>query len=122
MKFDLSGVPVGATIDEALLEATLTASYPDPLYRLAGAFEAVGNPASIVCSVAPGFMFGAHSTERSARWTKGALRWTHGALHREASLGFIMASDAVGLRPAAVRYDRGLDLLLNPPVTRLTAR
>ncbi|MCZ6726918.1 MAG: hypothetical protein O7A98_06125 [Acidobacteria bacterium] len=110
------------TTDEDLLEATLTAPYPDPLYRLAAAFEAVQNPASVICSTTAGSMYGALATERSARWTKGALRWTHGALHRDASLGFMMASDAAGLRPAAVRHDRGLNLLLHPQPTRVVAR
>jgi hypothetical protein len=94
--------------DRRLLDGTLAARYPDPLYRLAAAFEAVENPASIICSVADGYMYGAQATERSARWTKGPLRWTHGALHRQASLGFLMTDRASSAQPVALRYDRAL--------------
>lgn len=104
--------------DERLLAATSAAEYPDPLYRLAGAFASVQNPASVLCSVARGYMFGARGTERSARWTKGALRWTHGALHREASYGFLMTDRSTQLPPTAVRYDRALAGVLSTAAPR----
>lgn len=75
--------------------------YPDPLRRIVRAFELVDNPASIVCSLAPGFMFGPRHTEWLARLGKGRLRWTHGALSREETLGFVM-SDAAEWRPLAI--------------------
>jgi len=101
--------------DADLLAATLASPYPDPLYRLAGAFEAVDNPASVICSVAAGYMYGARGTERSARWTKGRLRWTHGALARQASLGFLMTNRAAPA-PGAIRFDEALDFALESSV------
>jgi len=106
--------------DAALLAATALSDYPDPLYRLAGAFSAVENPASVVCSVEPGFMFGARGSERSARWAKGRLRWTHGALGREASLGFLMSNRFASDTPTAVRFDRALDHALGAEAARTT--
>lgn len=89
--------------DGSLFAATLDHIYPDPLRRIAQAFELVANPASVVCSVGPGHMYGAKRTELLARWAKGPLRWTHGALSREATLGFVL-SDAPGWSaPEAVR-------------------
>ena len=46
-------------------------------------FDLVENPASILCSTAPGWMFGARKTDRASRLTGGRLRWTHGALGRD---------------------------------------
>jgi hypothetical protein len=104
-----TAAPAGRWVDDDdLLAATAASDYPDPLYRVAGAFVGVDNPASVVCSVAAGHMYGARGTERSARWTKGRLRWTHGALRRDASLGFLMTDRASGGRPPALRYDRAL--------------
>jgi hypothetical protein len=97
-----------------LLKATGLAEYPDPLYRLATAFEVVENPASVICSVSDGFMYGARATERTARWTKGALRWTHGSLGRDASLGFLMTNfstlQSADSASQALRYDAALRL------------
>lgn len=119
--------------DRELLAATGSSAYPDALYRLAGAFGAVENPASVVCSVEEGYMFGSRGAERSARWAKGRLRWTHGALGREASFGFLMsnrvaadaseaseASEARGA-PPAVRFDRALELALAANDPRATS-
>lgn len=108
--------------DDELLRHTATAAVPDPLHRLAGAFTAVANPASTVCSVAAGYMFGARGTERSARWTKGRLRWTHGALGRAASLGFLMTNRPWAEAPAqgAIRFDRALAYALPPAMERAT--
>lgn len=104
--------------DEELLAATLGADYPDPLYRLVGAFEGVRNPASVICSLATTHMFGARATERIARFTKGRLRWTHGSLHREASLGFVMTNRSLRANPAGLRFDRALAHVM--PSTRVT--
>jgi hypothetical protein len=108
----LAGVASAGTwvTDETLLEVTANSEYPDALYRLAGAFEAVDNPASVVCSLEPGHMYGSLATERSARWTKGRLRWTHGSLRREASLGFLMSDRGAASGLTAVRYDRALEV------------
>jgi hypothetical protein len=84
--------------DRRLVAETLGNRYPDPLHRIAGAFELVQNPASVVCSLSPGRMYGRWATEWMARVGKGRLRWTHGALDRQASLGFV-GSDVVSWRP-----------------------
>jgi len=98
----------GWVSDAALFTATIRGRYPDPLRRLAQAFELVENPASVVCSVAAGHMYGAKRTEALARLAKGPLRWTHGALASDASLGFLL-SDAPGWSaPAAVRASDSL--------------
>jgi hypothetical protein len=89
---------------------------------LAGAFVTVDNPASVVCSLAPGHMYGARATEHTAHWTKGALRWTHGALGRAASLGFLMTDRARGPGPPALRYDRALDAAFLASSSRMTAQ
>jgi hypothetical protein len=98
----------GWVSDAALFTVTVRGEYPDPLRRLAQAFELVENPASVVCSVAAGHMYGAKRTEMLARVAKGPLRWTHGALTSDASLGFLL-SDAPGWSPpAAVRASDAL--------------
>jgi len=98
--------------DQLWFEESLEADYPDALYRLARAFELVDNPASIVCSLAPGRMFGAPRTEWAARLVNGPIEWTHGSLARQASLGFLM-TDVEGWRPPpAARFDRALAPLL----------
>ena len=97
--------------DQWWFEATREHRYPDALYRVAHAFRLAANPASLLCSVADGHMFGARMTEYAAAPTIGRLRWTHGALHRDASLGFLM-SDVPGWEaPAAVRFNRALEFL-----------
>lgn len=94
--------------DRDLLRLSADARYPDALYRLKTAFELVLNPATVVCSLESGYMFGAPRTAALARVGKGRLRWTHGALEREASLGFLM-SDASDWEPPPVsRFDEGL--------------
>ncbi len=75
--------------------------YPDALHRIARAFELVDNPASVLCSVAPGHMYGSRRTAALARIGKGRLRWTHGALDWEATAGFVM-SDAADWHPAGL--------------------
>ncbi len=94
--------------DADWLAATLETEYPDALHRLARAFDLVLNPASLLCSLAPGYMYGAPGTEYLARIGGGRLRWTHGALSRDESLGFLL-SDAPGWDPPpAARFDRAL--------------
>jgi hypothetical protein len=102
--------------DDEWLDRTLEHRYPDGLHRLASAFELVENPASVLCSLRPGFMFGARGTERAARLTKGALEWTHGALYREASVGFLMTDDeGWPSRTAPLRFSEGLVSFLGEP-------
>ncbi len=98
----------GWLADAKWFEATALGRYPDALHRLAKGFDLVENPASILCSMSSGYMFGSRKTEMLARIGKGRLRWTHGALEREATLGFLM-SDAPHWQPsAAARFDRAL--------------
>lgn len=94
--------------DEKWFEATARAFYPDALYRLTDSLELTRNPAPVVCSVAPGHVFGARTTDYLARATIGQLRWTHGALHRPATTGFLMTDLPGWSQPDAVRYTRAL--------------
>lgn len=98
----------GWVTDGAMLAATALGEYPDPLRRVAQAFELVENPASVVCSVAAGHMYGARRTELLARLAKGPLRWTHGALSAEASLGFVLSDAPAWSPPPAVRASDAL--------------
>jgi adenosylhomocysteine nucleosidase len=95
--------------DAAWLDWTATHRYPDALHRIARAFDLVEHPASVVCSVDDGHMYGAWTGEWSARLTVGRLRWTHGALTAGATLGFLL-TDAPGWEPpAALRFDEALE-------------
>lgn len=108
-----SGIGQGVWFpDHWWFEATSGQFYPDALYRLTEAFRLSANPASIICSVAPGFMFGARRTDWVARPTIGRLRWTHGALHRDASTGFVMTDLPEWNPPDAVRFDEALEILV----------
>ncbi|MEM1244843.1 MAG: hypothetical protein AAGK22_00660 [Acidobacteriota bacterium] len=92
------------TEDSVVFESTVSGARPDGPRRVAEAFELVRNPATIVCSTAPGFMYGAALTEFSGRVGVGRLRWTHGALERDDTLGFVATdlpkAEALRLRPA----------------------
>ena len=94
--------------DEEWFRASFDATYPDAFYRLMRAFELVENPASILCSVEPGYMYGSRKTERLAMLGGGRLRWTHGALYRQATWGFLMSNVTSWEPPAAVRFDQSL--------------
>ncbi len=94
--------------DSAWFEASKNHFYPDALYRIAGAFELVENPASILCSNSPGYMFGSLVTEYASLPTVGALQWTHGALYRDASLGFLMTDVPDWPLRDRLRFDRAL--------------
>jgi len=98
--------------DDQWLAVTGAMERPDALYRIARGFETVANPASIICSVAPGFMVGSAKTELSSRFTIGRLRWTHGSIHRDSTLGFITSDHPAWGATTFVRYDRALDDLL----------
>lgn len=94
--------------DSWWFKASSDAFYPDALHRLAQSFELTATPASVICSCAPGYMFGGLKTEYLSRATIGRLKWTHGALHRDASLGFMM-SDLPGWEaPEMVRAEDAL--------------
>ena len=82
-----------------MFAATTDDLYPDPFHRIASSFAQVENPASVVCSVARGYMFGARVTAMGSRLSVGRLKWTHGALDHDASLGFLM-SDVPSWRAA----------------------
>ncbi len=101
--------------DADVLRATAAGRFPDAAHRIAGAFELVEHEASVVCSVAPGFMYGAALTEISGRVGVGPLRWTHGALERADSLGFVMtdlvkSSDLLG-EAGVARFDEVVAVL-----------
>lgn len=98
----------GSISDGELFAATVNDLYPDPFHRIASSFGEVENPASVVCSVARGHMYGAKITALGSRVSVGRLKWTHGALEYDASLGFLM-SDVPSWRPLGpVRFDHAL--------------
>lgn len=94
--------------DREWFAATQNEPYPDALRRIADGFEWVDNPASVVCSLAGGSMYGPKKTERAARWTGGRLRWTHGALSWEASAGFLVTDSPAAGSGTAVRLSEAL--------------
>ena len=94
--------------DAQWLAATSGHRYPDALARIAGGFELVHNPASVICSVAPGYMFGAKKTVAGSRISGQRVLYTHGALLREASEGFLMTECPSWPADAALRFDQGL--------------
>ena len=81
--------------DRAWFEATLDADFPDALHRIAGGFALVANPASVLCSTAPGHVFGAAAATAGAHLSPGRIRWSHGSLRRADTLGF-MITDVPG--------------------------
>ncbi len=103
-----AGASAGWASDEQWFEMTVDNRYPDALHRLARAFDLVENPASILCSLSSGYMYGGLRTEGLARIGKGRLRWTHGALERQASLGFLMSDADYWQPPEAGRFDDAL--------------
>ena len=105
--------------DEAWFDASADCEYPDAFFRLEQAFELVRNPASVVCSVSPGYLYGARMTEFGSKIASGPLRWTHGALNWEATLGFLMSDRADWDPPRFARYNTALLPFLGtrPPET-----
>ncbi len=94
--------------DSWWFEASKQEFYPDALYRVADGFTLIRNPADVVCSTSPGYMFGALLTEYVAVPTIGPLRWTHGALYGAGNVG-VLLTDMPGWPTAeVVRYDRAL--------------
>lgn len=94
--------------DEDWFRVTGESAYPDALYRVATSFELVENPASLVCSAAPGYLYGSSRASTAARFSVGRLRWTHGALHRDGSRAFLMSNCPDWTPPAAARFDLAL--------------
>ena len=95
--------------DDTWFEATRDGEYPDPFYRIARGFDLVENTATAICSLEPGYMYGAKSTVIASLLSVGRLKWTHGALDRDASLGFLMTDAADWERPeGALRFNEAL--------------
>ncbi len=94
--------------DEEWFEASADCEYPDAFFRLAQAFALVENPASVACSLSPGYMYGAPMTDFGSKIASGRLRWTHGALHWEATLGFLMSDRADWNPPRFARFNTAL--------------
>jgi len=94
--------------DRSWFEATLDASFPDALHRIAGGFALVTNPASVLCSTAPGHVFGAAGATAGARLGRGPIRWSHGSLRREESLGFLVTDVPAAPVNPGVRVDDAL--------------
>ena len=114
-----TGKTIDCLPDEAWFETSADCEYPDAFFRLEQAFELVENPASVVCSVSPGYLYGARMTEFGSKIASGPLRWTHGALHWEATLGFLMSDRADWNPPRFARYNTALLPFLGtlPPET-----
>jgi hypothetical protein len=110
-------IPLDRWLDaEQWLRETASARLPDAPYRIVRAFDLVENSASVVCSIAEGYMAGSALTDWSGRLSVGRLRYTHGSLTRDASYGGLL-TDAPGWSgsqpvPAALRHDQVLRLLL----------
>ncbi len=100
--------PGGRIRDRDLTDLARTSHYPDPLHRIARAFELVENPASVACSLDSGFMYGPRHTELLARLGKGRLRWTHGAIGRDETLGFVMSDAPDWAADGPLRADEAL--------------
>jgi hypothetical protein len=98
----------GSISDGDLFAATADDFYPDPFHRIASSFDQVENPASVVCSVARGHMYGAKITALGSRVSVGRLEWTHGALEYDASVGFLMSDVPVWRPLGPVRFDHAL--------------
>jgi hypothetical protein len=112
------GEPAPWRPDRWWLEATREHHYPDALYRIPRAFDLVDYPASVVCSVAEGHMYGAATTHVASRFSPfGRLRFTHGALARGDSLGFLMSDDESWNPPPAARFDEALIPWGEPPIS-----
>ena len=52
--------------DSRWLEASAFSDFPDALYRIARSYDLVENAASVVCSLEPGYMFGALRADYAA--------------------------------------------------------
>ncbi len=96
-------------------EATKREFYPDALRRIARGFELVENPASVICSLQPGYVYGPKRTERAARLAGGRLRWTHGALFWESSAGFLLTDVPRSNSGGGIRLASALRPLLSDP-------
>jgi hypothetical protein len=113
-----TGRTIDCLPDEEWFEASAICEYPDAFYRLEQAFQLVENPASVVCSLSLGYMYGARMTDFGARLASRPLRWTHGALRWEATLGFLMSDRADWDPPRFARFNTALLPFLGnrPPV------
>lgn len=92
----------GKIDDRALLEATITHTYPDPLHRVWGYFEGtVQNPAEVVVSLKP------HACHGSAffYFFVQAVASTHGGLDREGSVTFLLSNAVAGSLPPVLRIE-----------------
>ena len=69
------------------------------------------NPASLLCSLEPGYAFGAETLAWLSWLANGDFQWTHGALTKASSIGFIM-TNGQGWQPVeAVRFNQALRFL-----------
>ena len=104
--------------DARWFEATWESENPDALYRLHRSFDAVENPASLLCSAERGYAFGATGLAWVSWLAHGDFRWTHGALTRTGSVGFILSNDANWRPGPAVRFNEALRFLSDPDRAR----
>jgi hypothetical protein len=99
----------GFADDRDWLNATADGYYPDPLHRLAEAFDGdrVRSRAPVLFSLAPGGAWGWRLAHIAARLSGGDIEGTHGGLDRESSLGFLL-TDHDAAPPAVVRASEAL--------------
>lgn len=77
----------GWATPDAWLEATWNHAYPDPVTRLAEAFDGMAHPPTVLLSLAPEYYFGAGGFEGFA-----SLQGTHGSLHTSATVSYAMSN------------------------------
>jgi hypothetical protein len=84
--------------------------YPDPLRRLADALagDRIASRATVLLSLGSGWSWGWRSAFAGGLVRGGRLKGTHGGLDREATLGFLLASEPGLAAARAVRADRAL--------------
>jgi hypothetical protein len=88
--------------------------FPDPLRRLVDSLDGtfVGNPATVIYSLDPGYAMGIWSAHVGVRIKGGHLEGTHGGLDRDSSLGFYLTNVPEAPEGPAVPAARALAPLL----------
>lgn len=98
----------GYAPEDAWLEVSLDAYYPDAPRRLAESLDGtlVENSALVILSLSPEFVWGHGFVRFSGRLSTGRLEAVHGGLDRVSTLGFYMTNDVDSEHNRAIRSDR----------------
>jgi hypothetical protein len=104
----------GYAAEQDWFELTALHDFPDPLRRLVDSLDGtyVGQPATVIYSLDPGYAMGLWSAQVGVRLLGGHLEGTHGGLDRDSSLGFYLTNVPEPPRGPAVPADRTLLPLL----------